>query len=354
MALLSGMSCIINQRRLLLMASRNFHTCRVDEGGEAELTLTIKNKWPAGWMKVWFYCKVPVHVFHRGGKFVHALCSHMSPLNFHTKPSIQNSGEDLSDDAFVWTSRNIRGQDAVEDFVSCSVWPLAGGISFEHVKVGLTPVSKLKLPLPRFPFSREDEDDDARFLARVEQEARNVVGSSMHVEHEACIGGLPNNGRLNRALELMEVAYGPCSTLVFVEVLKKRKAEASGKVLVKRPKVLEMRGTEPTKVSGARAKGGLKRPSGVDIMAGKFVKLSKGVVPRAIALAAASRITPEACESLDSFGASNFKTGGKDRSSKTMPGVKKVTPSATKHIILVIRALSMISSKGTQESSSCD
>jgi hypothetical protein len=67
----------------------------------------------------------------------------------------------------------------VEEFVSCGVWPLAGGVSFKLVKVGLTSVSKLKVPLPRFSISCKDEEDDARLLERVEQEARNIVGSYM-------------------------------------------------------------------------------------------------------------------------------------------------------------------------------
>jgi hypothetical protein len=33
----------------------------------------------------------------------------MSALNFRMKPSIEDSGEDLSDDAFGWASRNIIG-----------------------------------------------------------------------------------------------------------------------------------------------------------------------------------------------------------------------------------------------------
>jgi hypothetical protein len=52
--------------------------------------------------------------------------------------------------------------------VSCGVWPLGGDVSFEHVKVDLTPVLNLKVPLPRFSLSREDEEDGTRFLARVE------------------------------------------------------------------------------------------------------------------------------------------------------------------------------------------
>jgi hypothetical protein len=45
----------------------------------------------------------------------------MSALNFCTKPSVQDFGVDVSDDAFVWASRNVRGGDTVEEFVSCGV-----------------------------------------------------------------------------------------------------------------------------------------------------------------------------------------------------------------------------------------
>jgi hypothetical protein len=75
----------------------------------------------------------------------------MSTLNYHMKPSIQDSGEDLSDDTFIWASKIIEGRDAIEEFVSCGVWSLAAGVNFEHVKVDLTLVSKLKVPLPIFP-----------------------------------------------------------------------------------------------------------------------------------------------------------------------------------------------------------
>jgi hypothetical protein len=83
---------------------------------------------------------------------------------------------------------------------------LAGDVSFKHVKVGLTPVSKLKVPLPRFPLSHEDEEDDACLLARVEQEARNIVGSYTCAEHEDCICDLPNNSHSKHVLKLVRVA----------------------------------------------------------------------------------------------------------------------------------------------------
>jgi hypothetical protein len=130
-------------------------------------------------------------------------------MRFHMKPSIEDSGKDLNDDAFIWASKCIRDQDVVEEFVSCSVSPLAAGISFEHVKVGLTPTSKLKVHLPRFPLSPEDHEDGAGFLARVEQDGRAIVGSYTRAKHEAYVVGLQNNAHLNRVLELAGVAYGP-------------------------------------------------------------------------------------------------------------------------------------------------
>jgi hypothetical protein len=76
----------------------NFHARR---GGEVGLTQAVKNKWPVGWTKAWFYCKVPLHACSQGGKSVRALRSHMSYLNFRTKPSFNCADDDLSDDAFV-------------------------------------------------------------------------------------------------------------------------------------------------------------------------------------------------------------------------------------------------------------
>jgi hypothetical protein len=76
----------------------NFHGKR---GDKAELAPATKNKWSAGWTKAWFYCKVPLDPCSQGGKTVHALLSHMGTLNFHTKPSVQDSVEDLSDDSFI-------------------------------------------------------------------------------------------------------------------------------------------------------------------------------------------------------------------------------------------------------------
>jgi hypothetical protein len=112
--------------------------------------------------------------------------------------------------------------------------------------------------LPNFPLLNEDGEDDVQLLARVEQEARNIVGGYTRAEHEACVGSLPNNGCMNRMLKVVGVAYGPRPVPVSMEVLKKRKADAVVKVLGKCPKVAEKKGAMPVKVSGSRTSVGSK------------------------------------------------------------------------------------------------
>jgi hypothetical protein len=164
-------------------------------------------------------------------------------------------------------------------------------------------------------------------------------------EHKACIASLPNNGRLNCVLEVAGVAYGPFPVPVSTEVLKKRKVDAAMKVPAKRPKVLEKKGVELSKVSRAHASGGSKWPLVADVLPAKSTKLSKGTVPHAIASAATTRIMPETCGSKYLVGASGSKAGGRRPDYKTMPGAK-AAPSAKKRIVPVIGALVVLSSEG--------
>jgi hypothetical protein len=145
-----------------------------------------------------------------------------------------------------------------KSFLSYGVWPLSTGINLGHVKFDFTPVSWLNIPLPNFPLRREGEKDDVRFLARVEQEARNIVGGYTCTEHEAYLASIPNNGRLNHVLELTWVSYGPRPMPVSAEVLKKRKADATLKVLDNRPKVAKKKIALAVKISRSRVGAGSK------------------------------------------------------------------------------------------------
>jgi hypothetical protein len=65
MALQRDMGCIISRRKWKLMGAvleaqfgcHSFHAKRY-KGSGAKLTITVKNKWAAGWTRVWFYCNV--------------------------------------------------------------------------------------------------------------------------------------------------------------------------------------------------------------------------------------------------------------------------------------------------------
>jgi hypothetical protein len=116
---------------------------------------------------------------------------------------------------------------------------MAVGVSFDQVSVGVTPVSKVETPLPNFVASCKDDEDDIKFLARVELDAKVIVGSYTRLEHNFYIAWLHSEGRLNRVLELMGVAYGPHAlpgSDAFTKASKKRKIDSVGKVLGKRRK----------------------------------------------------------------------------------------------------------------------
>jgi hypothetical protein len=135
------------------------------------------------------------------------------------------------------------------------------------------------MPLPKFVVvHKDDSEDDVKFLARVELEAKGIVGRYTRPEHDSCIANLRNVGCLNRVFELAGVAYKPRSELGTEELTKaskKRKIEAAGKNLSKRVRALGKKKTETTKAAvpeGKTAtpqgkatvswgKGSLKRPS---------------------------------------------------------------------------------------------
>jgi hypothetical protein len=170
----------------------NFHGRR---GSEAKLTPTIKNKWSAGWMKAWFYYKVPRHLCEEGGKIVHILRSYMCSLDFQMEPPFDCADNNSGDVAFIQVTKFIRGRDVVEEFIACGMYPLAFGAGFDMVATRMTPISKLKVSLPKFTVVRKDDnEDDAQFLVRVELKAEGIVGSYIKSEHDAFLAHLRNGG----------------------------------------------------------------------------------------------------------------------------------------------------------------
>jgi hypothetical protein len=112
----------------------------------------------------------------------------------------------------------------VEEFVACGMHPVATSVGLDKVVTLVTPVSKLRVPLPKFVAVCKDNEDDALFLDRVEREAEGIMGSYTRLERDACVANLGNRSHLNRVFELAEVVYGPRlepGTEEFTEALKK-------------------------------------------------------------------------------------------------------------------------------------
>jgi hypothetical protein len=114
-------------------------------------------------------------------------------------PPFDYADNDSRDIAFVQATKFIGGRDAVEVFIACGMYPLAVGAGFNRVATCMMPVSKLKVPLPKFTaVCKDNNEDDVQFLARVELEAKRIVGSYTKVEHDGCLVLVCNGGQLNR------------------------------------------------------------------------------------------------------------------------------------------------------------
>jgi hypothetical protein len=48
----------------------------------------------------------------------------------------------------------------MEEYLVSGMYPLSASISFKRVADGVTSISRLKLPLPKFHVGRRDDEDD--------------------------------------------------------------------------------------------------------------------------------------------------------------------------------------------------
>jgi hypothetical protein len=170
-----------------------------------------------------------------------ALHSSMSPLDYTTEPSFECGDNDLGDVAFVYVTGLIGGRDTIKEYLACRMFPLLANFGFAEILDGETLVSKMVVPLPGFPLTRFEGESNDCLLARVELEAKNVVGGYTRVEHDACIKVLQNRGHLNRVFERAGVSYAPRpppGTDASVKAAKKRKVDACDRPTGKHTKVV--------------------------------------------------------------------------------------------------------------------
>jgi hypothetical protein len=143
---------------------------------------------------------------------------------------------------------------------------------------------------------------------------------------------------LNHILELAGVAYGPHPTPVSVEALKKRKADSIEKTTSKHLKAREKKKAEPGKVSVAAKKAGVKRPSDTDVALMKLAKLSKQIIPHALASVATTRATlgTTGLKKTPARGTSGCKTARGTRGSKFAGGASGSKPVGSASSLKVV------------------
>jgi hypothetical protein len=101
----------------------------------------------------------------------------MAPLYFLTEPSFECGDDDFGDLAFVRAMGLIGGQDVVEEYMACKMFPLSASFNFIEIVDQETPVSKVTMPLLEFPLAKLQGESNDHFLVRVELGVENIVGS---------------------------------------------------------------------------------------------------------------------------------------------------------------------------------
>jgi hypothetical protein len=156
--------------------------------------VAVKNKWVGAWTHAWFYCNVPLirSPSPGRGKGVCALHSYMTEWNIVMIPPFDCPDDEVNDAAFIKATHTISGQDAVEEYMACGLFPLLASFRLGEVADGEILVSKILAPMPNFPIVGLSEETNDRFHARVELATANVVKQYTRGEHKVCIEVLPN------------------------------------------------------------------------------------------------------------------------------------------------------------------
>jgi hypothetical protein len=185
-------------------------------------------------MQALFYRKVPLLQVPspRLGKGIYALYSYMTRLDFVTEPSFMCPNDEASDMAINKATHTIGGQDVVEEYMACGLFPLSTGFNLGEIADGKTPLSKLVIPLPEFPIARHQEEMNDGLRAMVELAVTNIIDRYARKEHKLCAKMVPNRDRVNRVFEQAGVPYGPHlepGSEACKEAIKKRKSDVGVK-----------------------------------------------------------------------------------------------------------------------------
>jgi hypothetical protein len=130
----------------------------------------------------------------------------MRELDFAVEPEV----ECPNDDGFIWATTTTGGEDAVEEYVACKMYPLAAGFGFKSVPIGMTHVSKIETCLSLFAVGTIAAEHTDHFLVEVETDAEWVLWSFGPREYDAlAVENILIGGHLNWVFKHMGVPYAP-------------------------------------------------------------------------------------------------------------------------------------------------
>jgi hypothetical protein len=89
---------------------------------------------------------------------------------------------------FELATRTIRGHDAIEEYLTCSLWPLRATWDLGEVEKEEAPLSKVTIPLPRVLAMKGSQELDSDFVTRIAAAANRLIGNYSAMEHRICLG----------------------------------------------------------------------------------------------------------------------------------------------------------------------
>jgi hypothetical protein len=108
--------------------------------------------------------------------------------------------------AFTEATAIIGGRDAVEEFLTCGIWPLSDGWEIE-VETRELPLSKVVIPMPMVTPVIRAQETGAAFEARIASTANQLIGNYTTTEHAS--SATLQHGRPSHVFELTGVSYKP-------------------------------------------------------------------------------------------------------------------------------------------------
>jgi hypothetical protein len=129
---------------------------------------------------------VPIELVADGhGKGSCLLGSTMTPWNHLPETLSACDPDDTNVAAFVEVTSIIRSHDAIEEFLTCCLWPLSEKFGFD-VEMKETPLSKVVVPMPRVTIVIGAQEPGDEFEVRIVNVANLLVGNYNVKEHNAC------------------------------------------------------------------------------------------------------------------------------------------------------------------------